>query len=192
MSTDTKQAKIDQAREETEQLIAQIRAEREKREANEAVKGQEKVGKKDQGPKPPGSNKDKGKKDQSKGSKKPIVTPTRKRVEEEEDENMHHEEAEEEALPKKKARKMIEISDDDDDVDEKGFEDKSMMKHVMIELRNLRKQIQSSGSQKQDQLVLPSSYNCKITERNVQQIHGIRRRLRGSFLFHMTFNCCVN
>ena len=93
MSVDAEQAKIDKARKESEDLIAQNRAEREKREAAEAAKGKENPEKKDQGPKAPVQ--DKGKKDQNKGGRKPVVTNMKKkRVEEEEDEDDDEEEEE--------------------------------------------------------------------------------------------------
>ena len=188
MSVDAEQAKIDKARKDTEDLIVQNRAEREKREAAEAAKGKENPEKKDQGPKAPAQ--DKGKKDQNKGGRKPVVpNMKKKRVEEEEDEDDDQEEEEQEVVhPKKKGREMIEISDDDEDVEEKDVSDGAMMKQMMTHLRNLRKQIKSAGSQDQDQLVLPSTYNWKTTERNVKQIHGIRRTLTGSFLFNKLIN----
>jgi hypothetical protein len=115
----------------------------------------------------------------------------RKRVEEEEDEEEeqeNQEEEEEEVVQKSKKPKRVVVDLDQEEEDEKQVSQNALMLKMMSEIQRLGDQLKSR-SQDQDSLVLPSTFNWKTTERNVKQIHGIRRTLSGSFL--VFFDCLL-
>ena len=182
---DIEDADIKKVADEVQVLIDQAKRGKEDQPPKKGKEDQPpKKGKEDQPPK-------KGKEDQPPKKLKRVEKmaertrqTARKSVEEEEDEEEGEEEEEEEevVVPKSKKPKKVVISLDQEEEEDQGMavSQNVLMKRVMNEIQRLGDQLKSR-SQDQDSLVLPSTFNWKTTERNVKQIHGIRRTLSGSF-----------